>query len=279
MNVLKRGFFLALWALAAMLPWNSWASPMTATTISGQSRALLILASVGPLHYLSGAQVIVRDGRGKVVGRKTTNIKGNAIIRLPSTNSVKLPLTIKTVGGRVVYQYGDPLKAPRFFGHLLGEVSVFRENHSTLVYLDLVSTIASRLSSGDNAGGNTYEDAVRKTRNALGIVNLMPMSVLRYTNDFVSWKVVESKLSKRQGYDTFTKSLAGKVGNGRDLTHLGLTHEPIQASSTHRVNLTADKAFVQTPRQTTTGTASSSSVYSPCDAPVGNSGGGAILST
>jgi hypothetical protein len=275
MQIPNRAILLALWALAAMLPWDSWSSPVATTTIAGQSTALLISASVGPLHYLSGAQVVVRDAKGKVVGRQTTNIKGSAVIRLPSTNSTKLPLTIKTVGGRVVYQYDDPMKAPRFFGHLLGKVSVFRENHSTLVYLDLVSTVASRLTSE----GTTYEDAVRKTRDALGIVNLMPLSVLRYTNDYVHWNVVQSTLSKRQGYDTFTKSLARKVGNGRDLTYLGLRDEPTQPSSTHRVSSMADRPSAQTLRQTNTGAASTSSVYSPCDAPVGNSGGGGGSST
>lgn len=271
MQSLNRAIFLALWVLSAIIPLKSWASTMGTTQFPAISRALLISASVGPMHYLSGAQVIVRDARGKIVGRQITNIKGSAIIRLSSESPAQLPLTIKTMGGRLVYQYGDPLKAPKFYGHLLGKVGDFRENHSTLVYLDLVSTVASRLA----LDGVDYQEAVKKTRDSLGIADVLPLSVLKYTNDYIDWNIIQSKLSKRQGYDTFTKSLARKVSNGRDLTYLGLARKSTQSSIRNPARSMPINPLTDTLRKSNANLASTSSeVYSPCESPVGNSSGG-----
>lgn len=174
---------------------------------ASQYAALLLSASVAPLHYLSGAQIIVKNNRGKVVARGETNIDGVTLVRVPGNRMSNMALRISTYGGKIHSQYPSESEGVRFKGHLKGEINTAPLGESTLVDLDLVSTIATKLESKLLS----YKAAFDMTRIALGIRLDAPVNVLRYGDRYVDWATIDKEIAQRRGYGRFIKSIANQI--------------------------------------------------------------------
>jgi hypothetical protein len=248
---------------AAMWPLDSWAStPAPTGEALSTPTALKISASVGPLHYLSGAKLVVKDARGKIVGRATTNIRGAGLVKLRPESRAKLPFRITATGGRVLESQSNGIKGPRFQGALRAKVVNLDANGGALVYLDLVSTLASRLESRNQ----DYASAFEKVRGALGIKSPVSPNVIRFQNNHVGWVEIESEIKQKKGFGPFVQSLENKIKRGESLAYLKPSayrlKQPISGAS----------AVMGTPVSTggMARIAATSSSYSPCDSQLGN---------
>lgn len=227
---------------------------------TSQYAALLLSASVAPLHYLSGAQIIVKNNRGKVVARGETNIDGVTLVRVPGNRMSNMPLRISTYGGKIHSQYPSESEGVRFKGHLKGEINTAPLGESTLVDLDLVSTIASKLESKLLS----YKAAFDMTRMALGIRLDAPVNVLRYGDRYVDWATIDKEIAQRRGYGRFIKSIANQVRLGHGVSDL----KPSSVSG--RSNSSGDNGEDLVQAKKALNAMTSDTTYNPCDSPIGN---------
>jgi len=143
--------------------------------------SLRVWASVGAGAELDGATVKVQSRTGAVLATGTTSKHGTYVADLSASQSTVLPLTVTTSGG----------KAGRepFTGHLKAMVHWVGPHHP-LVYLDLVSTAATRMVAGRGSMTATrakhdYRTAFRRVRRTLGIHPDAPMNILHNENRHV----------------------------------------------------------------------------------------------
>ena len=143
--------------------------------------SLRVWASVGAGAELDGATVKVQSRTGAVLATGTTSNHGTYVADLSASQSTVLPLTVTTSGG----------KAGRepFTGHLKAMVHWVGPHHP-LVYLDLVSTAATRMVAGRGSMTATrakhdYRTAFRRVRRTLGIHPDAPMNILHNENRHV----------------------------------------------------------------------------------------------
>lgn len=249
--------------LATVRPLNSWgAASLPVGEDTNTSNALLVSASVGPLHYLSGAKVVVKDARGKIIGRAVTNIRGTSLIKLRPESRAELPYRITTTGGRIRESDSNGTKRPRFKGSLQAQVVSLDSDGGTLAYLDLVSTLASSLESRKQS----YPSAFEKVRDAFGIKSPASPKVIRFINNHVGWHEIESEINRNKGFNAFVQSLERKIKRGESLAYLkpGVhgSKQPISGA----------RALLKTPAPTgaKSNVTTSSSSYSPCDSQLGN---------
>lgn len=263
MKLLPHSVMMLLIMLAAMRPLDSWGStPMATGLAESTPKALMISASVGPLHYLSGAKVVVKDARGKIIGRAVTNIRGASLVKLRPDSRAELPFRITATGGRILESNNSGIKGSRFQGGLRAKLMNLDADGGTHVYLDLVSTLASRLESRKQ----DYPSAFAKVRGALGIKSPVSPKVLRFQNNHVGWVEIESEIKQKKGFGAFVQSLENKIRRGESLAYLkpgsNRLKPPISGASTV---LGTPVSTGGMPRITAT-----SSSYSPCDSQLGN---------
>ena len=82
------------------------------------SHATIILhpwVTVGPLVYLDGATLTVKNDHEEIIGRCITNVRGTCALTLPEDKAQIMPLHIRTSGGKA--------KDQPFLGHLEAQVS------------------------------------------------------------------------------------------------------------------------------------------------------------
>ncbi len=263
MKLLPHLVMMLLIMLAAMRPFDSWGStPMATGLAESTPKALMISASVGPLHYLSGAKVVAKDARGRIIGRAVTNIRGASLVKLRPDSRAELPFRITATGGRILDSLSSGIKGPRFQGALRANVVSLDADGGTHVYLDLVSTLASRLESRKH----DYPSAFEKVRGALGIKSPVSPNVIRFQNNHVGWIEIESEIKKKKGFGAFVQSLENKIKRGESLAFL--------KPGAYRLNqpVSGVSAVLGTPVSTggMARTTATSSSYSPCDSQLGN---------
>ena len=175
-----------------------------------------VLASVGPLHYLSGAEVSLINAKGLVVGRSLTNIRGSAMFSLPRAALRHLPFKIITSEGMVIGQSGDQFHGPAFKGHLRARINKVVAERSTPVYLDLISTSASVMQSPTKS----YLSAYRAVQASLNMGDAFPVNGVRFQNNYVGWKELERATILSGGYDRYVKSMVERIKKHRKITEL-----------------------------------------------------------
>jgi hypothetical protein len=190
---------------------------------------LQVLASVGPLEYLSGAQVFVRDSGGKLISKGYTNTRGSIIFYLSQAKlaSVKMPLRITTRGGEIIGQTGDQLSGPPFLGHLYGRVNKVKLRTHTSSYLDLISTSASVMQS------KSYASATKAVRDALGIGNRFPINGIRFINNHVGWTELQTAIMEHGGYDSFVKQMVRRIQRREKITELSPSRSASSGQGAH----------------------------------------------
>jgi len=190
-------------------------SPQQGAAVSRSTR-IQAVASVGPVHYLSGADVALVNAEGLVIGRSQTNIRGSAMFSLPRAALRHLPFKLMTSGGMVIGQTGNQYHGPAFTGHLRGRINKVAADRSTPVYLDLLSTSASVMQSPTKS----YLSAYRAVRAALNIGNGFPVNGVRFQNNHVGWKELEKASIQSGGYDRYVKSMVERIKKRQKITEL-----------------------------------------------------------
>lgn len=263
MKLLPHSVMMLLIMLAAMRPLDSWGStPMATGLAESTPKALMISASVGPLHYLSGAKVVVKDARGKIIGRAVTNNRGASLVKLRPDSRAELPFRITATGGRILDSHSSGIKGARFQGGLRAKLMNLDADGGTHVYLDLVSTLASRLESRKQ----DYPSAFAKVRGALGIKSPVSPKVLRFQNNHAGWAEIESEIKQKKSFGAFVQSLENKIKRGESLAYLKPGSDRLKQPNS------GTAALLET-ALTTGGMAritASSSSYSPCNSQLGD---------
>lgn len=224
--------------------------------IGQQPIYIQVLASVGPLHQLSGAMVTLTDSSGSVVGRGKTNVRGAVMFSVTPTKAKKLPLTARTNGGYIVDSEIQEIRGPRFNGHLAGRITAISEQGHTIGYVDLLSTIAMRLSPG----ARNYLQALAKTRIAFGIGKTAPSSIIRYNNNHVGWLPLADAIGQKGGYDAYVKRSAKLIAAGGSINDLAPPRNTPKSGYTKPNVIKAKLA--------------STSPYPQCDVPLGDGSNG-----
>jgi len=230
----------------------SQAAPKTTPAKTVPTAYVQVLASVGPLQYLSGAVVTVKNAKGQVLGRRKTNIRGSTLFYLPESKISHLPLKFITSGGQLITQTGDQLRGPRFLGHLQGEtIDVSLSKHS-ITYLDLLSTTAFVM----RTGVNSYSYSTQMVRDAFNIAKGYPKYGVRFKNNYIDWALLKSAMKRNGGHDNYVRKLASQIKSGKKITEL--------TPSTH----TADNKQSTSPRisDSVSAQSTSSSTYPVCNA-------------
>jgi len=216
---------------------------------------LQVLASVGPLEYLSGATVTLKDAQGQVVAQGKTNVRGSTMFTLDEQQISQLPLSFITSGGKIIGATGDQIKGPAFRGHLRGQISDVAKGKHVMAYLDLLSTGASLL----NTKGLSYPMAIQSIRAAFGIGKGFPDQGLRYRNNHVGWTELKGAIQKNGGHDQFIRQLVKRISRGESIRELAPSrHKTIRRNA---------------------GATQSAASYPQCDVPLGNSVGSGGAST
>ena len=253
---------------------------VAASEINPGPTTLLVAASVGPLEYLSGSEVILKNARGQVIGRAVTNIRGVALFSLSNETLKELPFNLKTNGGKIISQNYNKVNGPRLKGYLGGEVEYIVPGQTNLSYLDLISTTALRIKNRKTP----YKEAVNKVRKAFGIGARAPENVLRYGNNYVEWIRLRNHISRSNGYNSYINTLVERISSGQKITNLKPRHS-LHPNSMMKINLAHEvkPTSISNGYDGTTAQISSESntAYTPCSASVGNSSsnGGASTET
>ena len=250
MNNLKVCFALGVFMLL-----SSGASQAVAKNIPVKTTptSLQVLASVGPLEFLSGAKVTVRNAKGKILGQRKTNIRGSAIFYLSESELSNLPFNVITSGGKIIGQTGDQLKGPAFGGHLKGEISDVSLNKHSFIYLDLLSTTAYAMRTADTS----YAQATQRVRDALNIGDGFPPNGLRFKNNHTDWQLQLTAMKKNRGHDAYVRKLASRINRGNKIKEL--TPSRYQGVARSKTSPRIAQA-----------TASSTSTFPQCNVAVGN---------
>ena len=230
----------------------SQAAPKTTPAKTVPTAYVQVLASVGPLQYLSGAVVTVKNAKGQVLGRRKTNIRGSTLFYLPESKISHLPLKFITSGGQLITQTGDQLRGPRFLGHLQGETSDVSLSKHSITYLDLLSTTAFVM----RTGVNSYSYSTQMVRDAFNIAKGYPKYGARFKNNYIDWALLKSAMKRNGGHDNYVRKLASQIKSGKKITEL--------TPSTH----TADNKQSTSPRisDSVSAQSTSSSTYPVCNA-------------
>lgn len=177
---------------------------------------LQIQASYGPLEFVSDGNVIVRDPLGNIVASGKTNERGSFSAGLAPSQFNNLPLKVVVTGGRLVNYSSEKKIGKKFIGSLKGQLDRFTEAPWAIVYLDLVSTIASTL----EREGISYGVGVEMARQSLGINKGAPVWVLRFRNVYVDGERFTHVVSGSGGFNPYVKKIAIRVKNGKPIVNL-----------------------------------------------------------
>lgn len=182
------------------------ASPsiMALEGFESEGQMLRVWASAAPDSYLAGARIRITDSRGNVVGVGKTTERGTASIKLNRKAGKNLPLRVVSSGG---FEAGKP-----FTGHLSAYANQVGLS-ADIVHLDLISTIAYRITNK----GNSYADSVKKVRDSLGIRKGAPVDVLRVMNHHVDYGRLKNKIAERKGHSRLVGELARLVKRGENV--------------------------------------------------------------
>lgn len=242
-------------SMASMMNSGTWNSVYVVPN-SAPFTSFYVWASTGPLAYLSGATVTIKNASGTVIGSATTNRRGIVQFNLPSAAVAQFPLQIVASGGQANGQ--------SFRGTLRAEASTVGIRTSTpIVYLDLISTSAKVLA--DN--GYAYADAVKAVRASLGIGSRQAIDILRVKNNQVDNTKLLRAVLKSGGFDSYTKIVANAAAAGKPITGL----QPSRWSPGYPVNAQQSVVFRSAPNQSqavsaqaATASSTSSSASSIC---------------
>lgn len=236
---------------------------------SNEVKYLQIQASYGPLEFVSDGNVIVRDALGNVVASGKTNERGSFNVGLTPSQFNSLPLKVVVTGGRLVNYSSEKKIGKKFIGNLRGQLDGFNEAPWAILYLDLVSTIASTLESE----GISYDVGEEMARQSLGINKGAPVWVLRFKNVYVDGERFTHVVSGSGGFNTFVKKSATHVKNGKAIVNLKPKKYKTRGSS-----LKAAKGIYAAGNMALTA-AASDSVSLACSVPLPNNSGSGNSST
>lgn len=276
--------FIVLW-LFFCIGDAAWAtkpmSPIIQPPVKGLG-VLQVLASVGPSHYLSAAEVTLKDASGKTISKGVTNTRGSVFFYLRG-NKLRFasrPLSVSTKGGKIISHGGDYFSGPFFNGHLRASIDKAPLNAHTILYVDMVSTSASRLK------GKTisYKSAIRAVRNALGFNPRFPDAGMRVGNQFVGWEELKSNYEAAGGYDEYINNLVGLIKKRKLIGGLRPTRSSIlRVSSGKESNNPLLNALRSSDHHDSSNgfvvKSSQTSSYPQCNVPVGNTNGNSSEST
>jgi hypothetical protein len=233
---------------------------------------LQVLASVGPLEYLSGAEVTVRDALGIVIAKQKTNSRGSTIFHINQQRlaaAVK-PLRFTTSGGQVIGQTGNQTSGPAFYGHLRGQISKVPVGKHTIAYLDLISTSASVMRSKTRS----YASATKAVRAALSIGKGFPVNGIRFKNNHVGSAQLQAATEAYGGYDQYVRNMVHRINRRQKITELtpviyATTAAP-QKNAASDVLTNAIRPSEAQGLQAQATQATSTSTYPQCNVPLGN---------
>ncbi len=233
---------------------------------------LQVLASVGPLEYLSGAEVTLRDARGIVIAKQKTNTRGSTVFHINQQRlaaAVK-PLRFTTSGGQVIGQTGNQTSGPAFYGHLRGQIIKVPVRKHTIAYLDLISTSASVMRSKRKS----YDSSVKAVRAALSIGKGFPVNGIRFKNNHVGSTQLEAATEASGGFDQYVRNMVNRINHGEKISELT---PPIYATTAATQKNAASDALTNAIRpseakglQAQATQATSASNYPQCNVPLGN---------
>ena len=166
-----------------------------------QDTTLIVWATAGPLAYLSGAQIVVKNAKKKTIGKGVTNERGVALIKSLQPNSIIFPLSIQSSGGEAL--------GKKFKGILSAEATSVGIG-SSVVFLDLITTSAKRITNNTLS----YEQAVQSVRKSLGIGDYIPRNVIRVNNPFVRLDRLQAVEKQSGGFGAVVNQIsrAAKAG-------------------------------------------------------------------
>jgi len=234
---------------------------------------LQILASVGPLEYLSKGNVTLRDALGHMIAKRKTNIRGSTIFSLSKAklSSARMPLKITTSGGRIIGLKGDKFPGLPFKGHLRAQIDKVPLEQHSIVYLDLLSTSASVMQSRTES----YASSTKAVRDALSIGKGFPVNGIRFRNNHVGWTQLEAAILENRGYDRYVRNMVYRIKQGEKITELTPPLRPLSSQpSPSRVDdiitnaLSGSHQYVLSTDQADT--ASTQSTYPVCNVPFPN---------
>ena len=232
---------------------------------------LQVLASVGPLEYLSGAEVTLKDAMGIVIAKQKTNSRGSTIFHINKqrlATAIK-PLKFTTSGGQVIGQTGNQTSGPAFYGHLRGQISKVPVGKHTIAYLDLISTSASVMQSKTRS----YVSATKAVRAALSIGKGFPVNGIRFKNNHVGSTQLQAMTEAYGGYDEYVRNMVHRINRRQKITEL--TPVIYATTATPQKNAIADvltnaiRPSEAKGLQSHTTQATSTSTYPQCNAPLG----------
>jgi hypothetical protein len=232
-----------------------------------------VLSSQGPLEYVSGAKVTIRNSLGMIIARGKTNTRGSFIAPITFKKLKHLPLRIEASGGKIITQDGDLYTGPRFTGHLRGVVTTAPSGHHTITYLDLLSTIASRVASKSIP----YDSAMQLSRQSLRIGKNAPTNILRWRNKYVGASELDDEISKHINYDLYVKNLSLRIRKGETITELtpprntsveNKTSTSITSIISHALIGSSENETLQ--QEKALKPQSTSSSFPQCNVPLGN---------
>lgn len=250
------------------------ALPSAAEVVSSSAKPLpvahlQVLASVGPLEYLSGANVVVKDAHGKLIARGKTNAHGSTFFHLRKSKLAYLPLRISTSGGQI-NQGGKQTSGPAFVGHLKGQIDTVPTGKHSIAWLDLLSTTASVMRTKTRS----YASATEAVRASLGMGKGFPANGLRFRNNHVEWALLQAATQSKGGYDRYVRDIASRANKGQKITELSLPKNTILGprAKTAPRDVITDALRPGTPQVLTAqaSTSDSTSTYPQCTPPVGN---------
>jgi hypothetical protein len=166
-----------------------------------------ILASAAPESYLAAAKVRLIGSNGAVLARGVTNIRGSVMFTLPKSVKLFLPFKVVTSGGLIMKSKTSISDAKAFKGHLAGRISSISDVSHTFGYVDLLTTVASKLASS----GKNYNKSLTLVRRALGIGDGAPEAVIRYRNNHVGYSELNNQVKSHGGYKAFVRFLTNRV--------------------------------------------------------------------
>ena len=203
---------------------------------------LKIIATIGPLAYLSDATIIVKNAKNKVIAKGKTNFRGATSIKLSAESLTHQPLKIISSGGQIVYvSTYDITKMKSFRGNLGAEQTNMTVGSTVFISLDFMSTIANGLVTKKTS----YADALSKVRDAFDIPNKVSNRVLSYTNQYVALEALEKAAKRHKGYNNYINYIINKIKFGNSITELNPISVP--ASVVKSAGLKPKSAVAPTP--------------------------------
>ena len=203
---------------------------------------LQVIASVGPGNYLANARVKIKDKNGFFLGQGVTNIRGSVYFPLPrkiyGQIPVKLPITFDTTGGLVMERTTPVADAIPFKGHLSGRITVLPDSTHVIGYADLATTIATKV----NSATRNYDQALLKTKTALGINKSANPMFLRYRNPAVGWVELTEAVKQAGGYDRFVLRAKGRVLKNLGVEGLRPSRQPLKSRTNQKLQAMASSS-------------------------------------